>query len=264
MLIRRTISALMLIPPVVLAAYLGGWYLFVAVLLAGLLAGREYLLLLRRLNLNPSIPLTLIFFLCAMADGQWPELGILGWAAWPAAALMLAEQVFRRNRPGSLYSWACSYAGVIYIGLSLGFFVRLRALDQGLAWIALALIGVWVSDSTAYFVGGAWGRRRLAPFISPKKSWEGLVGGLAAGMLVVWLIGWLALGLPHWQGLVLGVVVVAAATLGDLAESVIKRQVSVKDSGNLIPGHGGMLDRVDSLLFVGPAVYYIAMLFALL
>jgi len=96
--------------------------------------------------------------------------------------------------------------------------------------------------------------------ISPSKSWEGVAGGLVTGVLTVWLIGRFGLGLAHWQGVLLGVLLVAVATVGDLAESVIKRQAGAKDSGSLIPGHGGMLDRVDSLLFVAPAVYYAAVL----
>jgi phosphatidate cytidylyltransferase len=264
MLIKRFASALVLIPLVALVAYLGGWPFTVAIALVGLLAGYEYLALLRRFDLHPCLPLALLYLLCAIADGQWPELGILRWATWFGMALLLSEQVFRRNRPGSLASWATALAGAAYIGLSLSYFIRLRALDQGLALVAVALIGTWVSDSGAYFVGITWGKRRLAPEISPNKSWEGVWGGLATGVLAVWLMGWLLLGLPHWQGVLLGVALVAAATLGDLAESVIKRQVGVKDSGALIPGHGGMLDRVDSLLFVAPTVYYCVMLFSLL
>lgn len=256
MLIRRVASALVLIPLVLLLVYLGGWAFAGALALVGLLAGYEYLALLRRLRLRPCIPLALLYLLAILADGQWPDLGILRWATWLAVAGLLAEQVFRRNRRGSLASWATAFAGAAYVGLGLSYFIRLRSLDQGMVWVALVLVGTWVSDSGAYFVGVAWGKRPLAPEISPKKTWEGVWGGLVSGVLMVWAMGWLLLGLAHWQGVVLGVVLVVAATMGDLAESVIKRQAGVKDSGTLIPGHGGMLDRVDSLLFVAPAVYY--------
>ena len=264
MLNRRIASALVLIPLVGLVVYLGGWPFAATIVLVGLLAGYEYLAMLRRLALNPSITLALLYLLAAVADAVWPEIGILRWATWLAVTLMLSVQVFQRNRRGSLASWATAFAGAAYIGLSLSFFIRLRALEDGLGWVALALIGTWVSDSGAYFVGVRWGKRRLAPEISPKKSWEGLWGGLVSGVVVVWAMGALLLGLPHWQAVVLGGVLVAAATLGDLAESVIKRQAGVKDSGALIPGHGGMLDRVDSLLFVAPAVYYCLTLFSFL
>jgi len=131
----------------------------------------------------------------------------------------------------------------------------LRQVDNGLWWLALAVVGAWVSDTAAYFVGVRWGRRRLASIISPKKSWEGVWGGLAGAVLFVAPAGVYLLGVPWWMGIALAVVLTAAATLGDLAESVLKRQAGVKDSGRLIPGHGGMLDRVDSLLFVVPLVY---------
>jgi phosphatidate cytidylyltransferase len=256
MLYRRVASALVLIPLVALLVYVGGAAFAVAIALVGLLAGYEYLALLRRMRLHPCLPLALLYLLAALADGQWPELGILRWSTWLAVAALLSDQVFRRNRAGSLASWATAFAGAAYIGLGLSYFIRLRSLEQGMMWVALVLVGTWVSDSGAYFVGVARGKRRLAPEISPKKSWEGVWGGLVSGVVAVWAMGWLLLGLAHWKGLALGVVLVVAATLGDLAESVIKRQVGVKDSGALIPGHGGMLDRVDSLLFVAPAIYY--------
>jgi phosphatidate cytidylyltransferase len=258
---RRIVSAAVLIPLVGLLVYLGSWPFAAVIALVALLAGYEYLALLASDESHPNVPVALLFVLAAVADGYWPQLRIMQWALWPMMALLLAEQVFRRNRPGSVFSWAAAVAGVLYVGLSLSYFVRLRALDRGDLRVAIALIGTWVCDSGAYFVGSAWGKRRLAPQISPNKTWAGVWGGLATGVLVVWLMSWLLLGLPHWQGILLGAVIVAAATLGDLAESVIKRQVGVKDSGSLIPGHGGMLDRVDSLLFVAPAVYYCMMLF---
>ncbi len=264
MLIKRILSALVLIPLVGLLVYLGGWPFSIAIAVVGLLAGHEYMAMLRRFGLHPCIPLALLYLLATIADGQWPELGILRLATWLAVAGLLSEQVFRRNRPSSLASWATAFAGAAYIGLGLSYFIRLRSLDQGLAWVALALLGTWISDSGAYFVGVARGKRLLAPEISPNKSWEGVWGGLATGVLSVWAMGGVLLDLPHWQGVVLGLVLVAAATLGDLAESVIKRQVGVKDSGSLIPGHGGMLDRVDSLLFVVPAIYYTRMLLSTL
>ena len=107
-------------------------------------------------------------------------------------------------------------------------------------------------------MGKAYGKRPFFPRISPKKTWEGAIAGLVTGVITVVLLGHFMLGLSIGWGVLLGVLLVLAATFGDLAESVIKRQVGVKDSGALIPGHGGVLDRVDSLLFVVPLVYYFA------
>ena len=261
MLKQRIVSACVLIPLVALLAWLGGWYLAAALTLVGVLAAREYLALVRIVGLHPTSVALLLFIPLALLDATLPQHGIMRWAVFLLAAAGLSGEIWHGNRKGSLSSWGVTVAG-LYIGLGLSYFVSLRMLNDGVVWVALALLGTWISDTGAYFVGSRWGRRRLAPAISPKKSWEGVGGGLLSGIVSVWAIAWLGLGLAHWQGLVLGVVLVAAATIGDLAESVIKRQAGAKDSGALIPGHGGMLDRIDSLLFVAPAVYYAAVLLA--
>ncbi len=125
-------------------------------------------------------------------------------------------------------------------------------------WLAIALLGTWICDTGAYFVGRAWGKHRFFPQISPKKTLEGAIGGFVTGVIAVALLGYGLVRLNIAVGLILGVLIVLAATFGDLAESVIKRQVGVKDSGQIIPGHGGMLDRLDSLMFVTPLVYCFA------
>ncbi|MFO7695767.1 MAG: phosphatidate cytidylyltransferase [Anaerolineae bacterium] len=255
----RIASAAVLIPLVAILVWAGGWYLAAGLALAGVLATVEYLALVRSAGLRPTTVASLAFVPLAVLDAQLPDLGIIRWAVFLLAAASLSVEVFHSNREGSLNSWGTTVAG-LYIGLGISYFVSLRALDNGLLWVGLAMVGTWISDTGAYLAGSRWGRRRLAPAISPSKSWEGVYGGLLTGVLTVWAIAWLGLGLAHWQGLVLGLVLVLAATLGDLAESVIKRQVGAKDSGALIPGHGGMLDRIDSLLFVAPAVYYMALL----
>jgi phosphatidate cytidylyltransferase len=256
---KRIMSAAVLIPLVAILAYLGGWYLVGLVIVAGVLATLEYLSLVRAVGLRPLTVAATLFVPLAVLDAQLPQVGIMRWSVFMLAAAGLSAEVFHANRAGSLHSWGVTVAS-LYIGLGLSFFVSLRALDHGVIWVALAMLGTWISDTGAYIVGSRWGRHRLAPAISPAKSWEGVAGGLLFGIVTVWLIGWQGLGLAHWQGIVLSVVLVAAATLGDLAESVIKRQAGAKDSGALIPGHGGMLDRMDSLLFVAPAVYAVARL----
>jgi len=256
---KRITSAALLIPLVVLAAYLGGWYLAGLLMVAGLLGTKEYLVLVRSMGLYPLDVAALLFVPVAVVDAQVPNEGILRAGVFALAAVSLAAEIAHRNRAGSLHSWGATVAS-LYIGLGLSYFASLRAMENGLLWVALALAGTWVSDTGAYVVGVRWGKRRLAPVISPSKSWEGVAGGLVTGVLTVWLVGRFGLGLAHWQGVLLGVLLVAVATVGDLAESVIKRQAGAKDSGSLIPGHGGMLDRVDSLLFVAPAVYYAALL----
>jgi phosphatidate cytidylyltransferase len=116
----------------------------------------------------------------------------------------------------------------------------------------------WVNDTAAYFVGKAIGRHPCCPYLSPKKTWEGTIGGWIGGLVATTLLGYWLVDLTWVQGLALGALVSTVAPFGDLAKSMIKRQMGVKDFSALIPGHGGMFDRIDSLLFVAPVVYYFA------
>ncbi|HEY8497915.1 MAG TPA: phosphatidate cytidylyltransferase, partial [Limnochordales bacterium] len=143
-----------------------------------------------------------------------------------------------------------------YVGVLMGFWWLLRA-HPGEGWphALLALAGTWATDIGAYAVGKLWGRRRLLPRVSPGKTVEGAVGGLAGGTGTVAAMGSLLFSLPGWWSLGMGLVVALAAQLGDLAESALKRDANVKDSGWLLPGHGGILDRMDSALATGLAAY---------
>ena len=129
-------------------------------------------------------------------------------------------------------------------------------LPAGAWWLLVALLGVWVFDGAAFFAGRHFGRHKLAPLISPGKTWEGVVGGFVFCILVCLILTVVRpLGLPWYLAILLALLIGIAATLGDLAESLIKRQTNVKDSGQMMPGHGGLLDRIDSCLFVLIVVY---------
>lgn len=150
--------------------------------------------------------------------------------------------------------------GLFYVGTLGPLIGLLRDLPDGVPWVFLLLAVTWLNDTFAYFAGHWWGKRKLAPKVSPGKTWEGLVGGLVgslAGLLLVWHLG--GRFFPFWEGLVLAVVSGFIGPLGDLGESLVKRGAAVKDSGQLIPGHGGMLDRIDALLFNAPLVYGFAL-----
>ena len=146
--------------------------------------------------------------------------------------------------------------GVLYVAGPLSFAVALRGMPEGVRYILLACGIVWIGDTAAFYIGSRLGRRPLAPRLSPKKSVEGSVAGLVASMLASWM-GTRALGMPvpFFSSLLLGAVIGGAGQLGDLVESGIKRAFHVKDTSCLIPGHGGMLDRIDSLLFALPVFY---------
>ncbi len=152
---------------------------------------------------------------------------------------------------------AATLLGVLYLGVTLGFVVRTRLLEHGEWLVFFLLLATWAGDTGAYYAGTVWGRHRLAPRISPKKSVEGLAGGLFAAVMAAFLARWWFLpALSMIDCVVLGVLLTMAGLWGDLAESAMKRSVGAKDSGGVLPGHGGMLDRLDSLLFTAPTFFY--------
>lgn len=147
--------------------------------------------------------------------------------------------------------------GMLYIGLTLSYLVRIRLLPEGELLLFFLLLVTWTADTAAYYVGTLYGRRALAPRISPKKTVEGLIGGLVGATIIAYAARWSFLPeFAYLDTLALAIILTLAGLWGDLVESAIKRSVGVKDSGGLLPGHGGMLDRLDSLLFTAPAFYY--------
>jgi phosphatidate cytidylyltransferase len=185
----------------------------------------------------------------------------------------LIVELAYHDHEGALPAWSLTLAGAFYLAWLFGHFILLRSLEtrlsplppldrlnieSGAAWIYTVLAITWIQDTAAYFVGRGWGRHKMAPLLSPKKTWEGAAGGLL-GSILAGVVCVLLLGLPIslGGGALLGLVGGIVGPLGDLAESLIKRQVGLKDAGNLIPGHGGILDRADSLLFTGPVLFYL-------
>lgn len=257
------------IPLMAGAAWLGGWWLFALVLALSLLAYAEFLRLSGGNILRPpwfwgliGVPLVLLYF-------QIPGLSFVLLPIWLLVFLgLLLTSGERRD----LESSALVLLGLAYIPVLLGQMLLIRGWE-GRPCFADLILGrgdgrpgfwilfwtmalVWINDTGAYFVGLLWGRHRLAPGISPNKSIEGLIGGAAAAMpLAVVLARWWRLPWGPGHSLALSVLVVFCGTLGDLVESKLKRLAGVKDSGTLLPGHGGVLDRFDSLMFVLPAVY---------
>ena len=184
---------------------------------------------------------------------------------WWAGALALAAVVpllwliLSGNGERALPEWLPSVGGVLYIGWLGSHLVLLRHLDNGQDWVYLAVFATFANDTSAYFVGRAIGRTKLVPRISPGKTVEGSLGGILFGALGLVVLNYaLGLRVDVWPLIPLAVLVPVAAQLGDLAESLVKRGAGVKDAGVLVPGHGGVLDRLDSVLFVVPVVYYYA------
>ena len=172
------------------------------------------------------------------------------------AGFFIAPSTTKQRLP----RWLAYIFGVFYVGLLLGYFTLLRNLEHGVALVFFVIIVTWLSDTGGFFVGKSFGQHPLAPTLSPKKTIEGLLGGIVFSVIGAIISQFTFV--PFFSVIqcgMLGVGLALLGSIGDLAESAIKRSVQVKDSGTIIPGHGGALDRVDSLLFTGPAMYYYVM-----
>jgi phosphatidate cytidylyltransferase len=247
---KRLVTALGLI---VVAAYLIGWapiQLFLAAaLLLSLLCYWEY----SGLVAKHEIPRPGIFGLLAgLVILFFPQFALPGVSILVVCAFVTSLR--HENLRAVLPQVACAFLGAFYAFAPWRFAIDLRSISVHLLFFALALN--WVGDSAAYYVGRKFGRHKLAPVVSPGKSWEGAIAAVFGAVLFgVFYLGRFVPQIAWWQVAVIACVANVAGQLGDLAESAMKRGAGVKDSGNLLPGHGGMLDRVDSSLFALPVVY---------
>lgn len=256
---RRLLSAILLIPLVLASVYFGGWFYFAIFSAALLLAGWEFF----RLTANagnatqPALGLGLIALW--LMGAVTPALG-----AREIIIAMLALSLIRaifQPRANWLTGWALTFAGALYVGAFGSYILALRALPNGLMWVTITLFATWATDSFAFLFGTLFGRTPFFQHISPKKTWEGAIGGWGGAISAGWLLGSLY-GLDPFLMSGFGFGIGILATIGDLVESLIKRQVGAKDSGAIVPGHGGALDRLDSLLFTFPfAFYFVTVLF---
>lgn len=205
----------------------------------------------------PGVVLGAVLVMGNFYGTRIPGPGLAAYAALCVIALLTARLFSRRPVEGALNDVAVTLLGIFYVGLLFGFQAAIHTGLQGKHWLLFLYLVIWASDTGAYYVGTAFGRRRLFEKISPKKSVEGFLGGTAAAMVAALLCkAWLVSGLGIVEALVLGAALALVGTVGDLAESLFKRSVGVKDSGALIPGHGGILDRMDSLLFAAPVLFF--------
>jgi phosphatidate cytidylyltransferase len=266
MLKHRVITAVVGVPVVILANWFGDpWFslLIAAVALAGTYEFYHIANFDRR---EPLIYLGLLWSLALVLSPHYRDHHILPIVITATMLISLICLLLRPSREEAFRDWAWTIVGALYVGWMLSYWLSLRGLENGSNWVYLAMLTTFANDTGAYFVGRARGKHKLAPTISPSKTWEGAIGGLTSAILasiviatVLKLIS-LKLGTPfafqYWQIILLGFLVSLFAQLGDLVESLLKRNTGVKESGNLLPGHGGILDRFDSLIFVGAVVYY--------
>lgn len=269
---KRVLTALILIPLVLLLVFLGPrwqWLFTLAVAGVAMLAAWEFLGLAEKTGANPPriAALAAVFALFACSY-EWPaqstaEIGILSLG-------LLIYCIFSRPVEQVLADAATSIFCLFYTGFTLVALPALRENPEGNgpSLVTFLLCVVWAGDTAAYYVGRVWGRHKMTPHLSPNKSWEGAAASVAGGLFAAGVL----LGLYHllqrenvavlsypeetWYWVVLAMVVNVAAQVGDLAESALKRSAGVKDSGSLLPGHGGVLDRIDALILAAPALWY--------
>lgn len=264
---RRAVSAAVLVPILLAVLAAGGLAIAAAVAIATLLGARETFALLKGAGQRVRAGFGSGLALAIVVDASFPQyLGQSGLLLVSIGVIGIAILSFAEPDPRTaLGVWMATTFGALYVGL-LSFVIRLgqgapevpdgaalAALGRERGWILLLLLAVWSYDTGAYLVGRRFGRARFLAHLSPSKTYAGLVGGIVATTFVsaVVLSG---LGQPALHALILGPLVAFAAQAGDLAESLLKRAAGAKDSGGLIPGHGGMLDRIDSFLFAAPVL----------
>lgn len=262
----RVITALWAIPLVLIFAYFdipstGVPLLIFLISALAILGSLEFYRLATQAGGQPltflGIAWALAFVIAAHFDNYYVNSTLLASAAALPLVWLLA---FRRER--LLINWGWTLAGILYMGWMLSHYVTLRELSHGRELVLFALFSTFACDTVAFFSGRTWGRHLLVPTISPKKTWEGAIAGFVAAIAAALALrsllnlGDWELPLSYVQTIALGCLIGLFAQLGDLLESLVKRRAGAKDSGRLMPGHGGILDRIDSLVFTGAIVYY--------
>jgi phosphatidate cytidylyltransferase len=265
MFIKRVIVAVLLLPGGLAAVYVGGHVFTGLIALIMALAAREYVALFKISGQHPSRVLVMsgaLLLVLGRAYYGFEGGGLI------ISVLLLASMAYHlleyeRGRDHAGTDFGVTVAGFLYLGWTGAYLISVRAFPAGEWWLLLILLAVWLADSGAYLVGSRYGRRSLSTRLSPRKTWEGYLGGIAFAVAGGALFGAILMGLAGpgsgvdpLIGAILGLLMGVFTILGDLGESMIKRQAGAKDSSNLLPGHGGIFDRIDSWLWAGVIGYY--------
>ena len=268
MLVKRLWVAIILLPVGMAAILAGGWYLTALVAIFMCMAAWEYSNLFRSGGLQPANVLVVAGTLLLLIGRNLTGFNSAGWMISLIILIGMTYHLvaYERGRDQAATDFAVTLAGIFYIGWFGAYFISLRNLPEGKWWILVVLPSVWFADTAAYFIGKRYGRHLLCPRLSPKKTWEGYLGGIVVGILLTTLFAalWRVGAGPQsaitpLRGTLVGLVMGILPTLGDLGESMIKRQMGKKDSGNMLPGHGGAFDRIDSWLWAVVLGYYMVL-----
>jgi phosphatidate cytidylyltransferase len=259
-MLTRSFIALVFVPLIVAAVYFGGVPFLCLVLLLAMISINEFYNLMARKEFHPAYWVgnffTAFFIIFAYygLNRYWEpaQSAILT----GAALVTMIATLFLKQRPKeAIVDIAVTLLGMIYIGWFFSYFLFIRALTERGAYLLFLMVTIWALDVVAYFVGSKFGRHKLWPSVSPNKSVEGAIAGFIFCIIAAGIFGYYA-GFDRMHSLILGGIIGIVAQLSDLVESLIKRDVGVKDASQLLPGHGGILDRMDSFIFAAPVVYY--------
>ena len=270
MLSQRVKAAFIFVPLILFFMFIGGWAFnaFIAILLT--LAILEYRQVCQKFGYDLPAPILLLGVSLFIIQ-RWffvdQYLGLTLTTVIIMAAVTALVQ-YERGQTKAALNFTLLLSGILYLGWVGTAFIALRALPYGRGWMLTALPSVWLADSGAYSIGRRWGKSKMTPHTSPNKSWEGfaaavITGTVSGGLLLLLCrtINFLPAGTPVWQGALLGFVLSVLTPIGDFLISLFKRSANVKDTGGLIPGHGGILDRIDTWIWAALLGYYLVKLF---
>jgi phosphatidate cytidylyltransferase len=260
--LKRVLVSVFAIPLIIAASYLGGHYFLMFVLIISVLSFYEFCNFSKRKGANANLWLGIIIILFLIINQYKHYVDIFTFIL-AASLLLLITELFR-NKESAIVNLGITFSGIFYIGIFSASLLAIREFypnindlySRGGYLVISMLSGIWIGDSAAYYGGTALGKHKLFPRVSPKKSWEGAIFGFCFSIGAMILARILILDFLSWQSvIVIGIIIGTIGQLGDLIESLLKRDAGVKDSSEIIPGHGGMFDRFDSLLFTAPAVW---------
>ena len=263
---KRVLTIVVLLPIVIISVWLGSWTTTILVAIFTGMAAWEYAGLFKSDKYQPNTTLIVAGSVALVVARQ-----LYGFDGSSLVLVLLIMTLmiyhvfaYQRGVETAAVDFGISLAGIVYLGWMMGYFISLRNLENGFLWIALAFLASMFSDMGAFLIGRKIGRHKMMTRVSPNKSWEGYIGGVIVSMLLTTLIAWgIHLFIPAVSilgGFVMGLVISILAPLGDFGESMLKRPFGIKDSSDLIPGHGGFLDRIDAFLWAAVLGYYLTLI----
>jgi len=261
MLRQRLATTIFVLPILIAAIWFGDIWFTIFLTTAAILSGLEFYRMASHANTQPLIYFGLAWIMILMISVHCPYPAAKPIIITTGIVISLVWLLFRSPREQAFNNWGWTLAGVFYIGWMLSYWIMVRHIEFGREWVFWGMLITFGNDTAAYFTGRTWGKHTLSPAISPAKTWEGAIGGFVGTVVCGIVLGLLfKLPITLWQIIVLALAISLFAQLGDLIGSLLKRNTGIKDSSKLLPGHGGMLDRADSVIFTGIVIYHYVLL----